>query len=64
MADKPMTEGNVLEVWEAKVDGWSWRHQQVLVLTERLHTIATIAWHRLVEVVGRKDVVERLGIEA
>jgi len=61
MVHKLTAEGNVLGGWEEKVDGWSWRHQQVLVLTGRFHTIA---WHRLVEVVGRKDVLERLGIEA
>ncbi len=60
LVDELIAEGKVVEVWEAKVDGWSWRHQHVLVLAERFHTIA---WYRLVEVVGREDVLAQLGIE-
>ncbi len=60
LIDELIAEGKVVEVWEAKVDGWSWRHQHVLVLAERFHHIA---WYRLVQVVGREDVLERLGIE-
>ena len=60
LVDELIAEGKVVEVREARVDGWRWRHQHVLVLAERFDRVA---WHRLVEVVGREDVLMGLGIE-
>ena len=60
LVDELIAEGKVVEVREARVDGWRWRHQHVLVLAERFDRVA---WHRLVEVVGREDALARLGTE-
>ena len=60
LVDELIAEGRVVEVWEAKPDGWGWRRQHVLVLAERFDAVA---WHRLVEVIGRADVLKSVGIE-
>ncbi len=60
LVDDLIVEGQVAEVWAALVDPGPRQHRHLLGWTEPFDRIAS---HRLVEVHGQEDVLERLGTE-